>query len=133
MAFDPAPPPSTLPPAFWIGSEHPATLAQLERLPATALVARVDMHRPATAVSPLLAAIEQRRVGALALSGGATARRILAGLGAEAIAIGGEVIPGAPWGTIVGGPADGLTVVTKSGGFGDARALFRILEVLTPR
>ncbi|MBI1358189.1 MAG: hypothetical protein GC160_27970 [Acidobacteria bacterium] len=132
MAFDPPPPWSALPTGFWIGSEHPATLAQLEQLPEGSLIERVDMHLAETDVRPLVGALAHHRIGALVLSGGATARRILDGLGAQAIEIRGEVIAGAPWGTIIGGLADGLTVVTKSGGFGDDRALVRILEILSP-
>lgn len=123
------PPRSEKPAAFWIGSEHPAAVEQMERLEASDLphrLVRVDMRQPETDVS----AIERKQVGALVLSGGATARRILAGLGARAIEVCGEAIPGAPWGTIVAGAADGLTVVTKSGGFGDPNAFVDIAQAL---
>jgi len=124
------PPRSEKPATFWIGSEHPAALEQMERLEASGLphrLVRVDMRQPETDVS----ALDCRQVGALVLCGGATARRILAGLGARAIEIHGEAIPGAPWGTIVAGAADGLTVVTKSGGFGDPNAFVDIAQALS--
>lgn len=130
---EPRPPRREQPAAFWIGSEHPAAIEQMEQLEASGLphrLERVDMHQPATDVSALAAAIEREQIGALVLSGGATARRILAGLGADAIEVRGEAIPGAPWGTIVAGSANGLTIVTKSGGFGDAQAFVEIARVL---
>ncbi len=131
---DPRPPVAAQPAAFWIGSEHPTALEQMERLEASSLphsLVRVDMWKDATNVSPLAAAIQGQQVGALVLSGGATARRILEGLGARAIEVRGEAIPGAPWGTIVAGAADGLTVVTKSGGFGGPNAFVDIAQALS--
>jgi uncharacterized protein YgbK (DUF1537 family) len=124
---------SSRPAAFWIGSEHPAAVAQMERLEMSASphwLVLVDMYQPQTDVSALAAAIERGELGALVLSGGATARRLLEGLGAQAIEIRGEAIPGAPWGTIVAGVADGLTVITKSGGFGGPDAFVEIVEQL---
>ena len=37
---------------------------------------------------------------------------------------------GCPTGSVVGGPADGLRLITKSGGFGQPDALTRIVERL---
>lgn len=131
---EPRPPRSKQPAAFWIGSEHAAALEQMERLEGSGLphrLVRVDMWRDETDVAPLADAIEQGTVGALVLSGGATARRILEGLEARAIDVRGEAIPGAPWGTIVAGVADGLTVVTKSGGFGGPSAFADIAQTLS--
>lgn len=131
---DPKPPRSSRPTAYWVGSEHPATVAQMERLEASSRLhqlVRVDMYQPHTEVSTLASAIERQELGALVLSGGATARRILEGLEARAIEVRGEAIPGAPWGTIVSGPADGLTVITKSGGFGAPDAFVKIAELLS--
>lgn len=135
IAGDPKPPRSSRLAAFWIGSENPSTVAQMQCLESSSAahqLVRVDMYQPRTDVSALAAAIERQELGALVLSGGATARRILEGLEARAIEVRGEAIPGAPWGTIVSGPADGLTVITKSGGFGAPDAFVEIAELLAP-
>ncbi len=131
--LDARPPRSEKPVALWVGSEHPATLAQIERLEASATphrLVRVDMRQARTDVTPLAAEMERRELGALVLCGGATARRLLAALGAEAIEVRGEACPGAPWGTIRAGIADGLTVVTKSGGFGGPETFVEIVEAI---
>jgi uncharacterized protein YgbK (DUF1537 family) len=79
--------------------------------------------------------------GGLVATGGATARRLLETAGMLAIALGGEVDVGVPWGLALGGLALGdmalegiasggigleerrLPVVTKAGGFGDPDTL----------
>lgn len=62
-------------------------------------------------------------VAALVLSGGSTAAKVCHALGIDAMEIGGEVLPGIPWGVLRGGAAHGLPVITKSGGFGEPDAL----------
>jgi uncharacterized protein YgbK (DUF1537 family) len=42
----------------------------------------------------------------------------------------GEVDAGMPWGRLIGGPADGLPVVTKAGGFGGDDALVQAVSFL---
>ena len=59
-----------------------------------------------------------------------TARLVFGALEADCIEIGGSSTTGAPWGTIRGGMADGLVVVTKSGAFGTSDELARILALL---
>ncbi|HET9014642.1 MAG TPA: four-carbon acid sugar kinase family protein [Thermomicrobiaceae bacterium] len=56
--------------------------------------------------------------GALILTGGDVADAVCRVLGARAIRVLGEVEPGIPWGTLVGGDLDANPVVTKAGGFG---------------
>ena len=58
----------------------------------------------------------------LVLSGGATAQVILRRLGIRQLTLLGEALPGLPV-----AETDGLTVVTKSGGFGDPDTLSRLL------
>jgi D-threonate/D-erythronate kinase len=58
----------------------------------------------------------------LVLSGGATAQVILETLGVDVLDLMGEVLPGMPIAR-----AGGLTVVTKSGGFGEPDSLSRML------
>lgn len=71
-------------------------------------------------------ALEQARPGALVLTGGDVAIATCRALGAQAIALSGEVEPGVPIGRLAGGPLDGLTLITKAGGFGDDEVLCRI-------
>lgn len=59
----------------------------------------------------------------LVLSGGATAQVILGTMGVEVLELMGEVLPGLPIAR-----AGSLTVVTKSGGFGDPGTLSRLLR-----
>ena len=82
------------------------------------------------AVRPAAEAVRRGMVGALVLSGGDTARLLCGALAADAIHLGGEVLPGIPWGRLEGGLADGTTVVTKSGGFGGPDVLLRVVDSL---
>jgi D-threonate/D-erythronate kinase len=63
-------------------------------------------------------------------SGGDTARLVCASLGVQAIQLGSEVMPGLPWGRLVGGPADLLPFCTKAGGFGNPEALCEAVNFL---
>lgn len=136
-----------------IGSTDPITLAQVEHLRSTYSdltyigAPNGEAHpcgpaeRPLTilqatpgavhATGPEVAAALATSLGGLALnqnallvlSGGATAQTILQGLGLHALELIGEALPGLPISR-----ADGLTVVSKSGGFGDTDALVRLLS-----
>lgn len=68
--------------------------------------------------------------GALLLTGGDTAMHVLDALGAKTICCRSEILPGLPEGEILGGAADGLLLVTKSGAFGAPDALSRCIEIL---
>lgn len=130
-----------------IGSVHPRTLAQMEQslergalletelscvVPGGAAqlvrvpVANVDRHWK----DELRRAVGSNTFGALVLSGGSTAELVLDTLDADLIEIGGSSTAGAPWGTVRGGLAGGLIVVTKSGAFGENDELTRILAML---
>ncbi|HEU0060496.1 MAG TPA: four-carbon acid sugar kinase family protein [Hyphomicrobiaceae bacterium] len=69
--------------------------------------------------------------GGLVATGGATARGLIEKAGYSAIALGGEVEAGVPWGLAlrdvasggIGLEGRGLPLVTKAGGFGDADTL----------
>jgi D-threonate/D-erythronate kinase len=67
---------------------------------------------------------------ALVLVGGDGATATLDRLGATAVTVASALGPGVPVGTVVGGPAHGLRLVTTSGGFGDAGSLLRIVDRL---
>jgi len=64
----------------------------------------------------------------LILIGGDTSIKIMKALGAKAVRIEGETLPGIPWGRILGGTRDGMRVITKAGGFGDRYALVKIIK-----
>lgn len=67
----------------------------------------------------------------LFLTGGATARAVLDSLDATALRMSGEAVaPGIPLATVDGGPADGVTAVTKAGGFGSEQAIIKSLARL---
>ncbi len=64
----------------------------------------------------------------LILTGGDTALAVCQALEAAAIELHYEFEPGIPVGRLIGGSADGATVLTKSGGFGDVQTLWRALQ-----
>src|SRR5262245_41245031 len=66
----------------------------------------------------------------LVLSGGDTAEAVARCLNASGIRLGGEIVPGVPWGRFIGGAADGLRIATKSGGFGADDALVNAVDFL---
>jgi uncharacterized protein YgbK (DUF1537 family) len=124
-----------------VSSLHPVTAAQLEQLRGGPHVSGVDVLTTTTeSTTPASAAAElARRVGtalaggryeALVVVGGDGAAAILAGLAADSIEIDGAVVPGCPTGFVSGGRADGLRVVTKSGGFGGPAAVEQIIHAL---
>lgn len=132
-----------------VSSVHPQARRQLERLrercdedPDVELLATATERAPAGAPAGSAAAIAREladRVSgrlasggfdALVLVGGDGAAAVLDRLSAERVVIGSAVVPGAPEGRIVGGPADGLRVVTKSGGFGDPDTLATLVRRL---
>lgn len=123
------------------GSAHPATRAQIGRLgrhegldvlaPPSAEGSDDPARRRETAARLAEAArarVQRSRPGTLLVTGGETAIAVLAALRARGLSLAGEVAPGVALGTIVGGPFDGLAVVTKAGGFGDPDTLVRVWE-----
>jgi uncharacterized protein YgbK (DUF1537 family) len=126
------------------GSAHPATRAQVERLgsrkgldvlaPPSDGGADDPARRRETAArlaDSLRGRMERSRPGALLLTGGDTAIAVLRVLGATGLRLAGQLEPGLAVGALAGGPFDGLTVMTKAGGFGDADALVRVWEACT--
>jgi uncharacterized protein YgbK (DUF1537 family) len=59
-----------------------------------------------------------RDIGGLVVTGGETAITVCSGLDASGIRMCGEIEPLVPVGTLIGGQAESLPVVTKAGGFG---------------
>jgi uncharacterized protein YgbK (DUF1537 family) len=76
---------------------------------------------------------DQVRTGAydaLVIVGGDGAAAVLDQLQVEAVQIRSALVPGAPDGRTVGGMADGLRLVTKSGGFGGPDTLITLVQRL---
>lgn len=69
----------------------------------------------------------------LVLVGGDTAQHILSVLQASGLMLEGEILPAIPASRLVGGPFQGLPLITKAGGFGPPEALVRCIEFLKRR
>ncbi|OCN00287.1 hypothetical protein A7X67_09485 [Clostridium sp. W14A] len=69
-------------------------------------------------------------IHAVISTGGDTSLEICNSLDAVGIELCDEISAGIPVGRVVGGSADGMTIVTKSGGFGDGDALIQIVKYL---
>lgn len=121
-----------------MGTGNAVTRAQLAALPAAptpALRVQALALAPGTAAAPAGAALEQlvARVAAgpppttAIVAGGETLMRLCRALGTTRLAVAGELEPGVPVSTMAGGRWSGTTVVSKSGGFGDAGLLSRLL------
>jgi len=68
------------------------------------------------------------RPRSLVVTGGATLHRLVGVLGARALLVTGEPLPGVPRSLLQGGAWDGAVVISKSGAFGDRGLLIRLLE-----
>ncbi|MEM1508080.1 MAG: four-carbon acid sugar kinase family protein [Candidatus Bathyarchaeia archaeon] len=62
--------------------------------------------------------------------GGDTAIRVMKHIRACGVRVCGEVMPGIPYGVVLGGGFDGGLVITKAGGFGREDAILRAIEGL---
>jgi D-threonate/D-erythronate kinase len=131
-----------------IGSDHPVATAQFaacriritldgtaNKIPDGAAVtvavppgtARAEAARLiAAAFATQLAQLD--RPATLLVTGGETLRAVCASLDARGLLVEGEVAPGVPASRLLGGRWEGLRVVSKSGAFGDAGLLARLLD-----
>lgn len=144
------------PVALAVGSDHPVTLEQLSVLSAGRSVVQThasaeDLPRALLAMSgdevlrirlnprdvdaSLVRTFFERLVSSplrgLALSGGDTAALVCTALKAGIIRLESEIVSGIPWGRLCGGPADGLCVATKAGGFGAPDAFAAMVDFLS--
>jgi len=143
------------PVVLFMGSDNPVTTAQIEYVlsnrPATCLelrngswgIARYAIGNQHNLVVIVGRMGDKRRVtefaslvcelanGGFILSGGDTAHLICKALEVKGIKLEREVTAGLPWGRIQGGPATGLPVVTKAGGFGSKEALVAAVDFLS--
>jgi len=69
-------------------------------------------------------------VGGLMVTGGTTALMLLEGLSGDGIEVLQEIEPGVPLGRIVGGKLDGMSILTKAGGFGSPNVFCTGLEIM---
>lgn len=66
-------------------------------------------------------------IGTLMVTGGATLRALVERLGVQRLDVDGELLPGVPTAILRGGPWEGQRLVAKSGAFGDAGLLQRLI------
>ncbi len=85
------------------------------------------LARLADIATAVMAAV---RVSGVAATGGSTVRALCERWEAVGIDLLSEVAPGIPLGTVSGGHHDGLPLVTKAGGFGNAGTLVEIVRYL---
>jgi uncharacterized protein YgbK (DUF1537 family) len=72
--------------------------------------------------------LKNKRPASLFLSGGDTADAVLEVIGATGIRLRKEIVQGVPYGTLIGGPVQGLLVITKAGAFGGKDTLVKVHE-----
>ena len=124
-----------------VSSLHPVSAGQLVQLRAGTAASDVDVLTtgpepvaPEVAAAELAArvaaALATHRYEAVVVIGGDGAAAVLADLEADGVDIDGALVPGCPTGVVTGGRADGLRLVTKSGGFGTPAALDQIVRQL---
>lgn len=137
---------------FFVGSNHPVTLVQLEALrrsgglqeyaphlpatsmPGTSLSILFEISRGETSAEQILAAVRQvspQRISCMFMTGGDTATLVCRAFGIQSLRLQTEFAPGLPLGIAVGGPFAGTTVILKSGGFGDTAAMCRVAETFS--
>jgi D-threonate/D-erythronate kinase len=135
---------------FCIGSDHEATAAQQSSLLAERPAVQFHPHAATRGlIGGALArgthvilriprgvvSVEQVRelvtgvpAAALVLSGGDTASLVCRAAGVQHIELYDEIVPGVPRGILHGGEFDGVSVATKSGGFGRSDALIQVAD-----
>ncbi len=115
--------------ARWLiiaGSKHPVTLAQMEA------VRQAKQEAQGPREEMVAEAPERIEPGTgLFLIGGDTAARAVRALGARALDVLGEALPGVAVGKLVGGRADGASFLSKSGGFGAPDTVLRAVRLCT--
>jgi uncharacterized protein YgbK (DUF1537 family) len=121
-----------------IGSDHAVSGAQVAAVPpellasvmVCALPAGTERGEARRRIGGTFAAVLREwreRPGTLFVTGGETLRDLCGALGASHLEVDGEIEPGVPTSVLRGGPWDGQRIVSKSGAFGDAGFLARLL------
>ena len=105
-------------------SEHCAVAPQAQnRQPSAHLIVKGLGRLLSTVLADIRPAI-------IFLTGGDTADAIITAIGAQGIRLVGEILTGVVQGTLMGGPMDGLPIVTKAGAFGAEDTLVVLHEML---
>jgi D-threonate/D-erythronate kinase len=121
-----------------IGSDHAVSRAQVAAVPVglrdavviCALPAEIERGEARRRIGGTFAAVlreRRERPGSLFVTGGETLRDLCGALGASHLEVDGEIEPGVPTSVLRGGAWDGQRIVSKSGAFGDAGFLARLL------
>lgn len=121
-----------------IGSNHAVSRAQVAAVPlglrdavmVCALPAGLERDEARRRIGGRFAAVLRERTerpGTLFVTGGETLRDLCGVLGASHLEVDGEIEPGVPTSVLRGGAWDGQRIVSKSGAFGDAGFLARLL------
>jgi uncharacterized protein YgbK (DUF1537 family) len=121
-----------------IGSDHPVSEAQMAAVPAATrgsvvvceLPAGIERNTARDLIGLRFATVLRQRTqrpGTLFVTGGETLRDLCRTLGASRLELDGEIEPGVPTSVLRGGAWDGQRIVSKSGAFGDAGFLARLL------
>lgn len=121
-----------------MGSDHAVSRAQVATVPVElrdavvvcTLPAGIERGEARRRIAETFAAVLRERVerpGTLFVAGGETLRDLCVALGASHLEVDGEIEPGVPTSVLRGGPWEGQRIVSKSGAFGDAGFLARLL------
>ncbi len=126
---------------FFIGSNHPVTLAQVTALRAHAAAKERDaitiikvLRGTTTAqqIRDAMTGLRAEDVGCLLMTGGDTAALVCDALGITSLRIENEFTPGLPMARARGGEFEGTTIILKSGGFGTGEVLCELAETFGP-
>ncbi len=121
-----------------IGSDHAVSRAQVAAVPeglrdavvVCALAAGLGRDEARRRIGRMFTAVlreRRERPGTLFVTGGETLRDLCGALGASHLEVDGEIEPGVPTSVLRGGAWEGQRIVSKSGAFGDAGFLARLL------
>jgi uncharacterized protein YgbK (DUF1537 family) len=121
-----------------VGTAHPVTAGQLQRMPPPGPylhTRRLDLPpgSPRASARAGLASLvadvaRQPAPGSVLVTGGETLMALCLAMGASALQVSGELVPGVALSRFVGGRWAGVRVASKSGGFGDPGLLQRLLS-----
>jgi uncharacterized protein YgbK (DUF1537 family) len=86
-------------------------------------------HKIVEGLGGLVASIvRETKPASLFLSGGDTASAVLEAIDVTGIRLYEEIVPGVPYGELIGGLIEGLPVITKAGAFGERNTLVAVHE-----
>ncbi|CAM3758227.1 D-threonate kinase [Bordetella tumulicola] len=115
------------------GLSSDAVATRLGTLAGQLIQQSLASHGSRVAANRAAATTPAGRVAGVVATGGDGASAVLAALQAGGIALVDEVTGGVPLGTLTGGPAAGLPIVTKAGGFGTDDVLIRAARAVRER